>query len=390
MQYFEWLGVAPAESIGLIKKISKKKIKESDFKNLEERIKKNWIDKTGSIDDFYEVWKMVQSCMSYGFCSAHALAVGIDNLYGAYLKANYPFEYYTVALNNYIGDEDRTNRLTDELKYFGITIKDIKFGKCSGEYTLNREERAIYKGVGSIKFINPVIGDELYALKDNHYDSFIDLLKDIREKTTVNSKQLDILIKLDFFSEFGDIRKLLKMVEIYNTFAGKKQMSKSKIIELGLPMELFLSHGKETKSLIKELDIDAIMNELISEAMKDTNLRADDIDKIKWQIELIGYSNIVIPKADKRLFVVQSVTAKKSLTVIQSYEVFSGKTREVKIWTSQLHEDIEQGDIINLYSIKKENQKEPTGETTPDGKRIYRNIPDKYEYWLKSFEILTK
>ena len=26
MQYFEWLGVTPAESIGLIKKISKKKI----------------------------------------------------------------------------------------------------------------------------------------------------------------------------------------------------------------------------------------------------------------------------------------------------------------------------------------------------------------------------
>ena len=389
MQYFEWLGVAPAESIGLIKKISKKKIKESDFKNLEERIKKNWIEKTGSIDDFYEVWKMVQSCMAYGFCSAHALAVGIDNLYGAYLKANYPYEYYTIALNNYIGDEDRTNRLTDELKYFGITIKDIKFGKCSGEYTLNREEKAIYKGVGSIKFINPALGDELYTLRDNHYDSFIDLLKDIREKTTVNSKQLDILIKLDFFSEFGDIRKLLKTVEIYNLLTGKKQMSKAKITELELPLELFLAHGKETKSLVKELDIDVIMNELISEAVKDPTLRADDIDKIKWQIELLGYSNLTIPKANKRMYVVQSVASKKTLTIIQIYEVFSGKTREVKAWNRQLHEDLKQGDIIDIYKIKKDNQKEPTGEVTPDGKKIYRNIPDKYEYWLTSFEVLA-
>lgn len=35
MQYFEWLGVSSAESIGLIKKISKKKIKPDDFNKLE-------------------------------------------------------------------------------------------------------------------------------------------------------------------------------------------------------------------------------------------------------------------------------------------------------------------------------------------------------------------
>ena len=74
MQYFDWLGVSPAESIGLIKKISKKKIKQSDFDNLEERIKKQWIINTGSEEMFSETWHLVQSCMSYGFCSAHAAA----------------------------------------------------------------------------------------------------------------------------------------------------------------------------------------------------------------------------------------------------------------------------------------------------------------------------
>ena len=148
MQYFEWLGVTPAESIGLIKKISKKKIKPEDFSSLEGRLKENWIIKTGSEDMFDETWEMIQSCMSYGFCSAHGLATGIDSMYGAYLKAYHPLEYYTVALSNYSDDMNRTKRLTDELKYFNITLHGIKFGKSKGDYTLNKTDNSIYKGIG--------------------------------------------------------------------------------------------------------------------------------------------------------------------------------------------------------------------------------------------------
>lgn len=104
MQYFNWLGVTPAESIGLIKKISKKKIKPQDFANLEERLKKQWIINTGAEDMFDETWGMIQSCMAYGFCSAHAAAVSLDMCYGAYLKVNYPLEYYSVCFNNYADD----------------------------------------------------------------------------------------------------------------------------------------------------------------------------------------------------------------------------------------------------------------------------------------------
>ena len=332
--------------------------------------------------------KIIEDSSSYMFGFNHATGYSMVSYLCAYMRYYHTKEFICAYLNCANGDSDIQSG-TALAKERGIHIENPKFRKSRNEFIPDEKEPIIYKGLVSIKDMGKNNGDELYALRDNHYDSFIDLLKDIREKTTVNSKQLDILIKLDFFSEFGDIRKLLKTVEIYNLLAGKKQMSKAKIAELELPLELFLAHGKETKSLVKELDIDAIMNELIAEAVKDPTLRADDIDKIKWQIELLGYSNLTIPKANKRMYVVQSVTSKKTLTVIQIYEVFSGKTREVKAWNRQLHEDLKQGDIIDIYKIKKENQKEPTGEVTPDGKRIYRSIPDKYEYWLTSFEILS-
>ena len=100
MLYFDLFVVSTAESIGLIKKISKKKIHQEDFDALEDRLKTKWIENTGSDNMFSETWGMIQSCISYGFAAPHALAVAIDSLYGAYLKAHYPLEYYTVCLNN--------------------------------------------------------------------------------------------------------------------------------------------------------------------------------------------------------------------------------------------------------------------------------------------------
>ena len=50
MQYFEWLGVTPSESIGLIKKISKNKIHPEDFKALETRLISKLVENNGSMD----------------------------------------------------------------------------------------------------------------------------------------------------------------------------------------------------------------------------------------------------------------------------------------------------------------------------------------------------
>lgn len=228
MQYFEWLGITPAESIGLIKKISKKKIKPEDFKSLEERIKAKWLENTGSMDAFDTTWEMIQGCMSYGFCSAHAVATAIDCLYGAYLKVHYPLEYYTVALSTYSSDMERTNKLMNELQYFNITIHPIKFGKSSSQYTMDRENNAIYKGIESIKFCNSIIANELMDLaQNNKYDSFIDLLDDITQHTSVNTRQLKILTGLNFFSDFGKNQYLLTIIDLYCGVKIKPEGAKS-------------------------------------------------------------------------------------------------------------------------------------------------------------------
>ena len=77
--------------------------------------------------------------------------------------------------------------------------------------------------------MNQSCADDLYNLRDNHYNSFVDLLRDIYEKTSVNSRQLDILIKLDFFDEFGNAKELLRLVKMYDMFGTAKTLKKEKI-----------------------------------------------------------------------------------------------------------------------------------------------------------------
>lgn len=384
MQYFDWLGVTPAESIGLIKKISKKKIKPEDFSNLEERIKKQWIINTGSEKMFKETWDMIQSCMAYGFCSAHAAATSLDMCYGAYLKVNYPLEYYSVCFNNYSDDQVRTNKLKKELEYFDIKLSDIKFRHSTSKYSYNKEENTIYKGMSSIKYVGDNVGDDLYTLKDNEYETFIDLLIDIK-KTSVNSKQLDILIKLNFFSEFGKINTLLKQVDLFEKVYGKKQFKISKIEELELPADIIKAHcKKQTEKIWKDFDSVELLKDIVNNVeYKDTSI----LDILNYQQELYGYVTYTDSSINKRLYYVSAINSTKYLTTITLYEIFSGKTRQVKMWTSQYSKSrFEVGAILYIISLEKKNKKEPTGEINPaTGKKIYKDVPDKFEYWLKKF-----
>lgn len=386
MQYFDWLGVTPAESIGLIKKISKKKIKPEDFANLEERIRKQWIINTGSEDGFDTTWQMIQSCMSYGFCSAHAAATSLDMCYGAYLKVNYPLEYYSVCFNNYSDDQVRTNKLKKELDYFNIKLSDIKFRHSTSKYSYNRENNTIYKGMSSIKYIGDNVGDDLYALKDNKYDDFIDLLIDIKN-TSVNSKQLEILIKLNFFSEFGEINTLLKQVDYFDKVYGKKQFKIDKLEELGLPKDIVKLHcKKQTEKIWKDFDSVSLLKDIIKNVeYKETSL----LDIFNYQQELYGYVSYVQPTANKRLYYVSDINSTKYLTTITLYEIYNGKTRTVKMWTSAYNRNpFNKGAILYIISLEKKNKKEPTGEINPvTGKKIYKEVPDKFEFWLSKFVI---
>ena len=367
MQYFEWLGVSPAESIGLIKKISKKKIKPEDFSNLEDRLRANWIKQVGNEDKFEDIWRLIQSCMGYGFPAPHAVATAYDMLYGGYLKSHYPLEYYTVCFNNYDSDESKTTSLTAELPYFGIKLSPIKFRHSSDKYICDKETKTIYKSVSSLKYLNASVGRELYDLRDCDFPTFLDFLK----VNPANSRQTEILIKLDFFSEFGNSAKLLATHELFQKFfsrkdgawVSKKQIKKSATEPFAIA-DLNRLCDKETPSAYVFTDLTELLTDYCA-ALPDKDI--PQTEKIAAQLEYLGYIQATGKDSDIRTGYVESVqpSRKKANNKIWAYFVTMtflgrGKRSEFVVLKARYDKDkLKVGDIIKVedYQTKVWNGK---------------------------------
>ena len=63
-------------------------------------------------------------------------------------------------------------------------------------------------------------------------------VNDIKEKTTLDRNQLDILIRLDFFSEFGDMAKLMYIAMKYDQFAKRKTIKKNELEDFGVTEDI--------------------------------------------------------------------------------------------------------------------------------------------------------
>lgn len=371
MKYLIWLGIKESESYDIIKKIAKKKFKEKELKELKENLLYNWKNKIGNENGFNETWQVVEDAAKYSFNASHSLSYAYDSLYGAYLKSHYPIEYYVTALNFYWDDQERTSKLIEELKYFKIKLKPILFGISRAKYSFDKNTNSIYKGIGSIKFLNEDVSEELFKLSKNKYTNFTDLLIDIKTKTSTNSRQLDILIKLDFFSDFGNSKELLNIVEVADVFKfGTAKTIKKDKIE-GSYITSFIDKYATDKNIKgNELKNYTILDcrSLIVECEKYIkSLNIEDIDlrnKIINQQEYLGYISANGKEEDRPILFVQDVKTlrRKSDNKQFGYSVFtqsigSGITSRFTVFNKTIkeHEKINKGDLIKCldYSVER-------------------------------------
>ena len=349
MKYLVWLGIEEKGTYDIIKKIAKKKFKEKELEELQKQLTDGWVRNVGTIDGFAETWQVIQDAAHYSFNASHSLSVAVDSIYGAYLKSHYPLEYFTVVLTLYADDIDRTSKLIDELSYFGITLQPVKFGKSGSDYTMDKENNQIYKGVQSIKYLNEQVGEELLELSKNEYESFTDLLKDIKEKTSLNSKQLTILTALNYFEDFGENDYLLKVIDIYDKFATAKIIAKKKMEELGVTEYLMSKYAaKETKSQYRELDNIGLIKELCS---KLENKSLSVIDQIKFEIEYLGYAVYTNDEMADYYYAVTEYSHYSDATrpYFTLYNLKTGESIKTKIKQSKVY----RANPFGLFSILK-------------------------------------
>ena len=89
-------GFSLGEGVNLVKFISKKKT--DKIQAMRDKFLKGAKENGCPIEDAISIWQQIEACGSYLFNKSHATAYAVTSYIGAYLKAQYPTAFYTVAL----------------------------------------------------------------------------------------------------------------------------------------------------------------------------------------------------------------------------------------------------------------------------------------------------
>ena len=409
MKVLGFAGFPMNETYTIIKAISKKKdyvikgAKEKFIPNFAQAIlnTKETNDKKNAIKMSEKVWKVIEDSAAYGFNSAHAYCMAIDSVTLAYLKAYYPLEFYKVTLQRYTdkGDKDKVALLKKEMVKLGIKLNNIKFRKDNRKFSINYDDNSINQTMASIKNMQKIVPDILYKLGnkylnyDNSLNTLMNIFKDILD-TKINKSSIEILIKLNYFIDFGDINYIFYQLNIYKDTAEIikklyecKQLDKEYVEEIGLDsLEISKYCSKESPKQFREIDnaglAEYVLNSyevIINSVSK--NYEYKPIEKVKeiaYQLAYSGCTDMIDSSVEYDLYIVSSLEINKyGTTFLTLYHVYDGEIQTIKADKKQYKENpCQEGDILRCAF---RTQYKRVKEVSESGK----------EKWVEGTEIET-
>lgn len=402
-----------------------------------------------TIIDFLQV---ILDASNYLFSLNHSQPYSYEGYVSGWLRYYYPLEFLTVSLNTNQDKAAKTNDLIQYAKKIGIEIKPPKFRHSKAGYFCDKQHSYIYQGIASIKYMNSVVPTYLYGLKDNEYKSFASFLRDIKLKEIpINSRQLDILVKINFFEEFGSVAKLLHCIELFNALWGKKTLRFSKCEILGIPEEIIQKHALQkpvkveaidcwnyvlsmgydendakmllsdcikspknpvysTKKTIKKfgitpederkfatkivggeyinIDVCSLIDELLENCNDETSLA----ETVNYQLKYLGYIGYKNEDYDWHYIVVTNLSAKFSPR-FDAYCINNGRTSTMKVFKqrykrSKFETCFDETPFQNGDILKiKRCNQKP--KKMKDGDQ-WITIPDVKEWWIEDYEIYQR
>ena len=358
-------GIPAADAYKCLKAIKKKKaekvapfkilFKEGFSRHLQEDEGKSQKDAEKVCD---QILKILEDSASYLFNASHALCVACDSLYVAYLKAHYPYELYLTMLK--IWDEkhrkDKISSIIGEMKrYQNISLTVGKFGQDNRDWVVDRKNKTISQSISSVGYMSKKVAYDLFRLGKNKYDTFTDLLRDLQMETCLDTRQIKILIELDYFKDFGASGKLMKVYEEF--FNGENKITKT-----------------TTRSLPARLD---------SCRRYEQQLPEDELDimvKLRSQIDNVGLGLSSEKNAPSNVYYVLDVDSKYGIKSM-FYSIQRGTTGVVRFRKDMFaKKPFEAGDCVTLEEFDLSPR-----YTYRGGNKVA--LPGEKDIWAKVYKV---
>jgi DNA polymerase-3 subunit alpha len=295
--------------------------------------------------------QIVLDASAYGFSWNHSDAYSCIGYACGYLRYYYPLEFLTTCLNIWDDDEEKTAKAVEYANKKGFKVKEPQFRYSKSDYFMDRDTKTIYKGMRSIKYLNEKCSDDLYNLRKKEYKTFTELLYDIRDYVAIDSRQIEILIRLDYFKEFGNSKELLKIYDMFVVFksGNAKSFSKSKFENDPIMIGIMERHSFSTEKQYTKIDCVGILNEyeeyIKSLLIQDFNYK----EKMAVQNEYLGYINMYTGiEEDRPKLIVLGASP-----MISKFGEGAGKPWAVMIHTQSMGSNIKSSFTIKYALFKK-------------------------------------
>lgn len=347
--------------------------------------------------------KIVDDASRYAFSTNHSSPYSYTGYVVAWLRYHYPLEFLTTILN--VMKDEKVSKIMAFAKKNNFKVKQIAFGQSRAHYAYNKSEGAVYKGIASIKFLNAKVAEELYSLsQEKEYDrnDWVGLLRDIIEKTSAQTNQMEILIRLDFFKEFGEKEVLLEvyttMVDakkantiLYPEFADKTVIERKvkkktgEVTEKEKVIKIPLKYTKTLKDATKEQRLKNLHK--YEAAVRSNPPRKIELhEQISFEKQNLGYAVSKWEDVDKSLALVTDIdtkyTPKITLYQLQTGDEFVVKINKKLFWQND-DQALYVGDVIKVKEIEEQYG------WKMENKKWVRN-PNVIELHLKKCKVVRK
>ena len=225
---------------------------------------KNNIDENQANKLFNEIEKFA----GYGFNKSHAAAYAMIAYQTAYLKANYPLEFFCSLMNCDINNAEKLSIYCDEIKKLGFRIVRPDINNSEVEFTVSNSDQhdSIIFGLSAIKNIGESSIREIIKERNinGKFENFSDFLTRI-SNNFLNKKILEALIFSDSLKSIEKNQKFLndkidEMVSINSNYHKNLNInqdslfSDDKLFEIQVNSDGYDFWDKEFK-LEKEMEV---------------------------------------------------------------------------------------------------------------------------------------
>jgi DNA polymerase-3 subunit alpha len=157
-----------------------------------------------------QIFDLLEKFAGYGFNKSHAAAYAIVAYQTAYLKANYPVEFFCAMMTNDMANTEKLSEYIAEAREFGIEVLQPDVNESEMFFAPAREGKAIRFGLVAIKNVGEAAVEAiLKARKENgNFKSLSELCERV-DGRSLTRKTIEALVKTGACDSFGQTRATL-------------------------------------------------------------------------------------------------------------------------------------------------------------------------------------